>query len=190
MVAIPVCVCRDNAGPHRWVSWSQRGSYAGWHSSSGSEWRRLKCSGWQWCNVGETGSHCTWKKSALILFIKTNFAECFSQLHIASANGYLSVAELLLEHRAQVEVYDTDGWTPLHAASCWGHVSAAYWQKHQTVNPSSFTSSVFDLIWQIQMVELLVANGASLNAKSVLDETPLGESRGIFFPPFSWTYSC
>ncbi|TWW71110.1 protein phosphatase 1 regulatory subunit 16A [Takifugu flavidus] len=67
-------------------------------------------------------------------------------LHIASANGYLSVAELLLEHRAQVEVKDTDGWTPLHAASCWGH---------------------------IQMVELLVANGASLNAKSVLDETPL-----------------
>lgn len=51
--------------------------------------------------------------------------EYFSQLHIASANGYLSVAELLLEHRAQVEVKDTDGWTPLHAASCWGHVSAA-----------------------------------------------------------------
>lgn len=50
--------------------------------------------------------------------------ECSSQLHIASANGYLSVAELLLEHRAQVEVKDTDGWTPLHAASCWGHVSA------------------------------------------------------------------
>lgn len=31
------------------------------------------------------------------------------------------------------------------------------------------------------MVELLVANGASLNAKSVLDEAPLGESSGIFF---------
>lgn len=63
------------------------------------------------------------KKSALIHFIKAN--DCFSQLHIASANGYLSVAELLLEHRAQVEAKDTDGWTPLHAASCWGHVSAA-----------------------------------------------------------------
>lgn len=67
-------------------------------------------------------------------------------LHIASANGYVSVAELLLENRAQVEVKDSDGWTPLHAASCWG---------------------------QIQMVELLVAHGASLNAKSVLEETPL-----------------
>ncbi|XP_068160029.1 protein phosphatase 1 regulatory subunit 16A [Antennarius striatus] len=67
-------------------------------------------------------------------------------LHIASANGYMSVAELLIENKAQVEMKDSDGWVPLHAAACWGH---------------------------IQMVELLVANGASLNTKSVLEETPL-----------------
>lgn len=30
---------------------------------------------------------------------------------------------------------------------------------------------------QIQMVELLVANGASLDTKSVLEETPMGETR-------------
>lgn len=51
------------------------------------------------------------------------------QLHIASANGYLSVGELLLEQRAQVEVKDSDGWTPLHAASCWGQVSVACLSK-------------------------------------------------------------
>lgn len=94
------------------------------------------------------------------------------------------MAELLLEHRAQVEVKDTDGWTPLHAASCWAHVGVACRHKHPDVLPSfvlpSVTSVVFDLIQQIQMVELLVANGASLNAKSVLDETPLGESRQSF----------
>lgn len=56
------------------------------------------------------------------------------------------MGELLLEHRAQVEIKDSDGWTPLHAASCWG---------------------------QIQMVELLVAHGANLNSRSVLEETPL-----------------
>lgn len=50
------------------------------------------------------------------------------QLHIASANGYSSVGELLLEHRAQVEAKDSDGWTPLHAASCWGQVSIACWE--------------------------------------------------------------
>ncbi|KAK6492117.1 protein phosphatase 1 regulatory subunit 16A-like [Huso huso] len=69
-----------------------------------------------------------------------------SLLHIAAANGYQRTAELLLEHKARVEVRDNDGWSPLHAASCWG---------------------------QIQIVELLVANGANLNAKSVLEETPL-----------------
>ncbi|XP_042321536.1 protein phosphatase 1 regulatory subunit 16A [Sceloporus undulatus] len=67
-------------------------------------------------------------------------------LHIASANGYLEAAELLLEHKASMSAKDNDGWQPLHAAACWG---------------------------QIQLVELLVAHGADLNGKSVLDETPL-----------------
>ncbi|XP_055032458.2 protein phosphatase 1 regulatory subunit 16A [Misgurnus anguillicaudatus] len=69
-----------------------------------------------------------------------------SLLHIAAANGYVSVGELLLENKVSPDDKDVDGWTPLHAAACWG---------------------------QMQMVELLVANGASLNAKSNLDETPL-----------------
>ncbi|XP_062986022.1 protein phosphatase 1 regulatory subunit 16A isoform X2 [Elgaria multicarinata webbii] len=67
-------------------------------------------------------------------------------LHIASANGYLEAAELLLEHKASMSAKDKDGWQPLHAAACWG---------------------------QIHLVELLVAHGADLNGKSVLDETPL-----------------
>lgn len=67
-------------------------------------------------------------------------------LHIASANGYLEAAELLLEHKASMSAKDSDGWQPLHAAACWG---------------------------QIQLVELLVAHGADLNGRSVLDETPL-----------------
>lgn len=76
------------------------------------------------------------KKNPLwFFFSRLIHVECFCQLHIASANGYLSVAELLLEHRAQVDVKDTDGWTPLHAASCWGHVSAAYWQKQPDHQP-------------------------------------------------------
>lgn len=58
------------------------------------------------------------------------------QLHIASANGYVSVAELLVEHRAQMEARDSDGWTPLHAASCWGQVSAA--SHVRGYNPSTF----------------------------------------------------
>ncbi|XP_060537684.1 protein phosphatase 1 regulatory subunit 16A [Pantherophis guttatus] len=67
-------------------------------------------------------------------------------LHIASANGYLEAAELLIEHQASLSAKDEDGWQPLHAAACWG---------------------------QIHLVELLVAHGADLNGKSVLEESPL-----------------
>jgi hypothetical protein len=46
---------------------------------------------------------------------------CF-QLHIAAANGYLSVVEFLLEHSVRKDVRDKDDWQPSHAAACWGHV--------------------------------------------------------------------
>ncbi|XP_078411085.1 protein phosphatase 1 regulatory inhibitor subunit 16B [Cetorhinus maximus] len=67
-------------------------------------------------------------------------------LHVVAANGYYTVAELLLEHGAKVNNKDQDGWEPLHAAACWG---------------------------QMQIAELLTAHGASLNAKTHLKETPI-----------------
>ncbi|XP_073968972.1 myosin phosphatase targeting subunit 75D isoform X6 [Rhodnius prolixus] len=67
------------------------------------------------------------------------------QLHIAAANGYLRVVEFLLDHHVSTDVKDIDGWQPVHAAACWGHIEA---------------------------VELLVQNGADLNARTKHDETP------------------
>ncbi|XP_026344650.1 protein phosphatase 1 regulatory subunit 16A isoform X1 [Ursus arctos] len=67
-------------------------------------------------------------------------------LHIAAANGFGEAATLLLEHRASLSARDQDGWEPLHAAAYWG---------------------------QVHLVELLVAHGADLNGKSLMDETPL-----------------
>jgi len=69
-------------------------------------------------------------------------------LHIAAANGFGEAAAVLLEHRASLSAKDRDGWEPLHAAAYWG---------------------------QVHLVELLVAHGADLNGKSLMDETPLGE---------------
>jgi protein phosphatase 1 regulatory subunit 16A len=43
-------------------------------------------------------------------------------MHIACANGYSSVLEHLLAHKASINVRDNDGWTPLHVATFWGHV--------------------------------------------------------------------
>ncbi|XP_036904798.1 protein phosphatase 1 regulatory subunit 16A isoform X2 [Sturnira hondurensis] len=67
-------------------------------------------------------------------------------LHVAAANGFSEAAALLLEHRASPSAKDQDGWEPLHAAAYWG---------------------------QVHLVELLVAHGADLNGKSLMEETPL-----------------
>ena len=44
-------------------------------------------------------------------------------LHIAAANGYLSVVEFLLDQHVATDLKDNDGWQPIHAAACWGHVT-------------------------------------------------------------------
>jgi len=66
-------------------------------------------------------------------------------LHIAAANGYLSVLEFLLDHHCSTEVCDVDLWQPLHAAACWGHLEA---------------------------VEILSQNGADISAVTRSGETP------------------
>ncbi|XP_062897215.1 protein phosphatase 1 regulatory inhibitor subunit 16B-like [Mobula hypostoma] len=78
--------------------------------------------------------------------LNTRDAQGATLLHVVAANGYCTVAELLLENGAKVNVKDNDGWEPLHAAACWG---------------------------QMQIAELLTAHGASLNAKTYLKETPI-----------------
>lgn len=47
-------------------------------------------------------------------------------MHIAAANGYSKVIEFLIENHAAVDAVDKDLWTPVHAAACWGHVSAIF----------------------------------------------------------------
>ena len=54
------------------------------------------------------------------------------QLHVAAANGYLSVVKYLLDNHVAVGPCDKDDWQPIHAAACWGHVShvtygTGYW---------------------------------------------------------------
>ncbi|XP_064467056.1 protein phosphatase 1 regulatory subunit 16A-like [Ornithodoros turicata] len=66
-------------------------------------------------------------------------------LHIASANGYVSVVEFLLDQHASTDVVDNDQWQPIHAAACWGHPD---------------------------VLEMLVQAGADLNARTKNGETP------------------
>lgn len=73
-------------------------------------------------------------------------------LHVAAANGYLTVIEFLLDNHASVDVCDIDQWQPIHAAACWGHPDA---------------------------LELLVQAGADLNAKTKNGETPYDISEDL-----------
>ncbi|XP_027198545.2 protein phosphatase 1 regulatory subunit 16A-like [Dermatophagoides pteronyssinus] len=66
-------------------------------------------------------------------------------LHIAAANGYLSVIEFLIDNNASIDECDIDLWQPIHAAACWGH---------------------------IDVVEFLVQNGADLEARTKNGEIP------------------
>jgi ankyrin repeat protein len=46
-------------------------------------------------------------------------------LHAAAVGGQLKAARILLQHNADIEAQDIDGWTPLHSASACGHPSLA-----------------------------------------------------------------
>jgi ankyrin repeat protein len=46
-------------------------------------------------------------------------AERVTPLHIASANGYQTVVEYLLKQHVSINLQDSDGWTPIHAAAFW-----------------------------------------------------------------------
>ncbi|XP_052062718.1 protein phosphatase 1 regulatory subunit 16A-like isoform X5 [Mytilus californianus] len=66
-------------------------------------------------------------------------------LHIAAANGYMQVAEFLLDHHVSVDKRDSDSYQPIHAAAFW---------------------------CQQDVLELLVKNGADIDAKTRNGETP------------------
>ncbi|CAG5135918.1 unnamed protein product [Candidula unifasciata] len=68
-----------------------------------------------------------------------------TMLHVAAANGYMEVAEFLLDHHVSVDSRDNESWQPIHAAAYWG---------------------------QLEILELLVQNGADLDAKTKNGETP------------------
>ncbi|XP_064611198.1 protein phosphatase 1 regulatory subunit 16A-like isoform X2 [Liolophura sinensis] len=66
-------------------------------------------------------------------------------LHIAAANGYIDVAEFLVENHVALDARDEDSWQPIHAAACW---------------------------CQPEILELLVHHGADIDAKTKNGETP------------------
>jgi len=86
--------------------------------------------------------------------LEENRCPCgFSPLHLATMNGYHSIAELLIKYKADITAGDCNGSTPLHVASCHG-MSA--------------------------LVVLLANSGADINATSLNGSTPLHSAATCF----------
>ena len=84
----------------------------------------------------------------------------FTSLHIAATHGYHSVAELLINQKADVNALDCNGSTPLHVASCQDMPS---------------------------LVALLVRSGADINARSLNGSTPLHSAAACFAKNVYWS---
>jgi len=98
-------------------------------------------------------------------FIPAKFARAhcpcrFTSLHIAATHGYHSVAELLINHKADVNALDCNGSTPLHVASCQDMPS---------------------------LVALLIRSGADINARSMNGSTPLHSAATCFAKNVYWS---
>ena len=83
-------------------------------------------------------------------------------LHLAAMYGHQSIAQLLIENKADVNAGDCNGSTPLHVATC-QDMSA--------------------------LVVLLVKNGADINSRSLNGSTPLHSAaacfgKSVFYPLF------
>jgi ankyrin repeat protein len=110
-------------------------------------------------------------------------------LHHAAMSGHLDIVRMLLEQNAEIDLADKQGSTPLHAACMrfqpavarllvdrgakvnvrdqWGHTALA-----------NAVSSVFGQ--DLDLIKLLIAKGADVNAAGTRGETPLhgAASRG------------
>ena len=86
-------------------------------------------------------------------------------LHLAAQQGRKEVAELLLANKADVNAKANNGMTPLHAAVI-GTDNSQFGLIYEDEHPEQFWG-------EKDMTQLLLANGAEVNAKNNAGETPL-----------------
>ncbi|CAC5359852.1 unnamed protein product [Mytilus coruscus] len=100
-------------------------------------------------------------------------------LHVVCANDYTNLAKLLLEHNAEVNVKDENGYTPLHLACYKGNFEtvSALLNYNANVNAVDLFGATSVYIAcsgnHERILKLLLQNKAVVNHKTVVGMTPL-----------------
>ncbi|KAH0579595.1 hypothetical protein H2248_002446 [Termitomyces sp. 'cryptogamus'] len=89
-------------------------------------------------------------------------------LHIAALHGHLDIAELLLNHNADVHARNSQVQTPLYLVAWFGHLNLVqYLFKHNADIHARALCGYLDI------VELLLNHNADVNARDQWERTPL-----------------
>jgi len=103
----------------------------------------------------------------------------YTPLHIASERGHFEVAQLLLQHNADVNSKAQDDYTPLYIASHQGHLEVAQLllQHNADVNSKAqYDYTPLHIASQqghFEVAQLLLQHNADVNSKAQDDYTPL-----------------
>lgn len=173
-----LCALRDHTGANRWLSRGKRGVDDGWYPGHGAEWSRPERPGWKWSDSGEQQR-----------ILGTNFSSsfrltvgfsCSSTLRVltatcpsgncCSSNGLGSRSRTRMDGRHSM----------LPPAGDKSALQCNFFLYRFLSFNKRYSCTFFGLTSQMQMVELLVAHGANLDSRSVLEETPLGENLTFF----------
>jgi ankyrin repeat protein len=103
-----------------------------------------------------------------------------SPLGAALGREHLDVAQLLYQHGASVDVHGFNGWTPLFAASKWGHREMVEWllghgadPNHRSDNNIWTSLHVTAAHGQVEVSRILLQHQVDPNAPDKYDRTPL-----------------
>ena len=103
-------------------------------------------------------------------------------LHLASQQGHVAVARILLEHGGNVAAKDGQGWTPLHRASEEGHVELTLFLVEHGADVAAKDGDGWTPLHRVsergdvELARILVEHGADASAQDEDGRAPLHQA--------------